>query len=70
MKHFTRTILAITIAVCLMKPALNQNIPGSNFIQRQLLCALDRAPCDSFGQQIKGKYINLIFNIKFFVNHL
>lgn len=56
MRQVTRVILAISIA-CLITTGLTQNIPGSNFIQKQLLCALDQAPCDSFGQQIKGKYL-------------
>ncbi|KAF5299921.1 hypothetical protein FQR65_LT09316 [Abscondita terminalis] len=40
-------ILQISIANCQL------GLTGSNYIEQQLLCALDRGPCDIFGQQIK-----------------
>lgn len=34
---------------------------GSTYVEKQLLCALDRAPCDVLGGQIKSKanHINI-----------
>lgn len=28
---------------------------GAGYVERQLLCALDQAPCDAWGRQVKGK---------------
>lgn len=36
----------------------SQLLNGNGYVEKQLLCALDRAPCDNLGKQIKG---NLCF---------
>lgn len=33
----------------------SQLLNGNGYVEKQLLCALDRAPCDNLGKQIKGK---------------
>lgn len=33
---------------------------SSRYVERQLLCALDRGPCDPFGQQVKDALPDII----------
>ncbi|EFA07567.1 chemosensory protein 8 precursor [Tribolium castaneum] len=35
-------------------------LAGNNYIEKQLLCALDKAPCDALGNQIKGALPEII----------
>lgn len=37
------------------QPALPRT-KDTRLLEKQLLCALDRGPCDSLGEYIKGKY--------------
>lgn len=46
--------------------SFSQVVVNRKFIERQLLCALEEAPCDGFGQQIKGTLFNKISLIKLF----
>ncbi|RZC18444.1 OS-D domain containing protein [Asbolus verrucosus] len=35
-------------------------LSGNTYIEKQLLCALDKAPCDVLGRQIKGALPEII----------
>ncbi|KAK4885669.1 hypothetical protein RN001_001940 [Aquatica leii] len=61
MESFYRIlILALAFQVSIVNCQLG--LTGSNYIEQQLLCALDRGPCDVFGQQIKQALPGIIGN--------
>lgn len=39
------------------------NCQNPNYIEKQLLCVLERAPCDSVGQQIKSKWFLFVYRL-------
>nr|ALR72522.1 chemosensory protein 8 [Colaphellus bowringi] len=54
-----RTFLVFTF-VCVATKA--QILSRNNYIQKQLLCTLDRAPCDHLGSQIRDALPEIIGN--------
>ncbi|XP_050315598.1 uncharacterized protein LOC126750131 [Anthonomus grandis grandis] len=49
-KYFLFICVVFTILGSVLLQGLNSNV----YIEKQLLCALDKAPCDNLGKQIKG----------------
>ncbi|CAH0550190.1 unnamed protein product [Brassicogethes aeneus] len=39
---------------------LAQDLQGNTYVEKQLLCALDKAPCDVLGRQIKDALPEII----------
>nr|AIX97044.1 chemosensory protein 4 [Monochamus alternatus] len=52
-------VLSLVIAVEVQG---QRGLTGNNYVERQLLCALDKAPCDNLGRQIKDALPEIIGN--------
>ncbi|KAL1493682.1 hypothetical protein ABEB36_009377 [Hypothenemus hampei] len=51
----------ISVALLIVFTAINaQVLNGNVYVEKQLLCALDRAPCDNLGKQIKDALPEII----------
>jgi hypothetical protein len=56
-----RWLVAVVALVGLCHQVQGQlGLPGNNYIEKQLLCALDKGPCDALGRQIKGALPEII----------
>ncbi|XP_023012161.1 chemosensory protein 8 [Leptinotarsa decemlineata] len=58
-KKWTSLVLFVLLMATITK---SQRLPGNDYMQKQLLCALDRAPCDALGSQIKDALPEIIGN--------
>jgi hypothetical protein len=58
-----RWLVAVVALVGLCHQVQGQlGLPGNNYIEKQLLCALDKGPCDALGRQIKGEALSESWN--------
>ncbi|XP_018321504.1 uncharacterized protein LOC108734435 [Agrilus planipennis] len=53
-------IIAIVVASFLSVTHCQFQLTNSEYVEKQLMCALDRGPCDFLGQQIKQALPNVI----------
>ncbi|KAJ8960216.1 hypothetical protein NQ318_003940 [Aromia moschata] len=49
-KWLAACLLLLSVAVLARG---QKSLTGNNYVEKQLLCALDKAPCDGLGKQIK-----------------
>ncbi|KAJ3647305.1 hypothetical protein Zmor_019189 [Zophobas morio] len=58
---FVKWLFCVLFVIVLNHQVQGQlGLPGNNYIEKQLLCALDKAPCDALGRQIKGALPEII----------
>ncbi|XP_019881910.1 allergen Tha p 1 [Aethina tumida] len=56
MSGWTVLVLLASVVVAIHSQAL----AGNSYVEKQLLCALDKAPCDVLGRQIKDALPEII----------
>ncbi|CAH1111211.1 unnamed protein product [Psylliodes chrysocephalus] len=63
MNKVTVIFLSLTIFSYVSSQGLSRNgLTGRNYMEKQLLCALEKGPCDVLGSQIKGALPEIIGN--------
>lgn len=61
MNKVTVIFLSLTIFSYVSSQGLSRNgLTGRNYMEKQLLCALEKGPCDVLGSQIKGMIFYLV----------
>nr|UTN00848.1 chemosensory protein [Semanotus bifasciatus] len=59
----TKLLLSCFLILTIATKAQGQRgLTGNNYVEKQLLCALDKAPCDNLGKQIKDALPEIIGN--------
>nr|CAH7760239.1 unnamed protein product [Callosobruchus chinensis] len=57
-----RLVVSVTVLAVLFTLIDGQGLAGNNYVEKQLMCALGRAPCDALGSQIKEALPEIIGN--------
>ncbi|ENN78076.1 allergen Tha p 1 [Dendroctonus ponderosae] len=60
MAPFPQSWLQFGALLLLLALVQGQILNGNVYVEKQLLCALDRAPCDNLGRQIKDALPEII----------
>ncbi|KAJ8925784.1 hypothetical protein NQ315_009634 [Exocentrus adspersus] len=55
-------VVSLVLVLVAVEVQGQRGLTGNNYVEKQLLCALDKAPCDNLGRQIKDALPEIIGN--------